>query len=39
MELASYHLSDAWNFEVVSRFLENVCIPELKDAVSTVEMM
>jgi len=25
MELASYYPSDAWNFEVVPRFLENLC--------------
>ena len=29
MKLASYHLSGVWNFEVVSRFFENLCTTAL----------
>jgi hypothetical protein len=29
---ASCHLSDAQNFEVASRFLENVCTPGFRDS-------
>lgn len=29
MKLASYRLSGVWNFEVVSRFFENLCTTEL----------
>ena len=29
MKLASYHLPGVWNFEVASRYFENLCTPEL----------
>ena len=29
MDLASFHLSDAWNVKVAPRFLENSCIPAI----------
>jgi hypothetical protein len=30
MDLASFHLSDAWNVEVVPRLLENSCVLSIK---------
>ena len=30
MDLASCHLSDTYDFEVASKFLDNLCTPELK---------
>lgn len=32
MEVASYHLSGGYYFEVVTRFLENLCTPSLYTA-------
>jgi len=36
MKHAACHPSDAQNFEVASRFLENVCTPDLRDSTAYV---